>query len=156
MRTNIAAADVYHEGGEAAHAGPQTNATLHAACVKACDLITDYFTRGSPHILNDHRPTDETILAELWEEVKAAINDVACLPSLAFEDVNLKRRVQHALRPHREMCANLLANVGASVDGDIQTLLEKAERDSLSNQSSWFGRNFTLWKRAESTPLLQS
>ena len=157
MRANIAATDIDHEGGEAARAASQqSNAPLSAACSKACDLIRDYFTRGSPLISNEPRPIEETALAELGEELKAAVDCVARLPSSGFEDVGLKRRVQHALRPYHEMCDNLVKNVGSSVDRDMQILLERAERDSLNSQSGWFGRNFALWKRAESTPLLHA
>ena len=158
MRANIAATDIDHEGGEAARAvSQQGNVPLQAACAKACDLIKDYFTRGSPLIPNDPRPIDETILAELWEEVKAAVDRVARHPSLAFDDVGRKRSVQHALRGHREMCDDLLAKVGASVDGDMSALIAKAERDSSNSPSGWFGWNFSLWKpRAEGSAVLHA
>ncbi len=156
MRANIAATDIDHDGGDPApDVSRRCNMPLNAACARACDLARDFWSRGSPLIADDQRSTEETILTELWRELRTAVVCVARTPALSLEDVGLKRGVQHALRPH-EMCFDLLAKVGASVDRDVQALNTTDERGPSASPPRWFGRNFTLWKRAVGTPLLHT
>lgn len=154
MRAKIAATDTDHDGDDTApNLSSDCDEHLDAGCARACDLARDFWSRGSPLIADDQRSTEETVLSELWRNLRTTVVCVAGTPALSWEDVELKRTVQHALRPHREMCLDLLAKVGASVDKDVKALKARDELASRTSQPGWFGRNFTLWRRSEDTPL---
>lgn len=122
--------------------------SLRSACLRAGELIRDFFSRGSPAHVGNAKPTDVSSLATLFDELEAEIRLVARTRASSFIGVGHKRALQDLLRQHRGWLGDLLATVGRSVDEDMRQLLARSERPAPAWQGGgWLGRRLTAWKQ---------
>jgi hypothetical protein len=65
---------------------------------------------------------------------------------MTLNEIAHKRALQDTLRPHRELLADHLANVGRSIDRDLHGLLAGERRSHAVGQAGWLGWALQSWK----------
>ena len=113
------------------------------ACAHADRLIRDYFSRGSQESSED---AGEDALSRLLDDMEAAVARVATVRAMTLNEIAHKRALQDALRPHRDLLADHLANVGKSIDRDLHRLLASEPRSHAVGQGGWLGWALQSWK----------
>ena len=99
-----------------------------AACAHADQLIRDYFTRGLHEDPADHEALREDTLSRLFDDVEAALVQVAIARALTLNEIARKRALQDLMRAHLNVLSHHPAVVGRSIDRDLRRLLASEER----------------------------